>query len=272
MRTIRLDLQYDGTDYHGFSRQPNGRTIQAELEDALRETLGQVVAVVPAGRTDAGVHALGQVVSFETAAALESPEIGRALNARLPRDIVVLGVREERAGFNARRDARGRSYRYTLWRGRERNVWWRRYSYHYPGALDLAVMREASRLLLGRHDFQAFTTGWSKDWRPGRGTTRTISRADWTEDGDFLYFQIRADGFLRHMVRGIVGTLLWVGRGRLSLGAVEALLRGAPRGQAGPNAPPHGLALLHVHYEKQDLLGPVRGDNGAAPAGFGKDR
>lgn len=242
-------MQYDGTAYHGFSRQKNAHTVQAEMEGALSATLGERVRVVPAGRTDAGVHALGQVVTFRTLATLPAPAIERALNARLPDDIVIVEAAEASRDFHARRSARRRCYRYTIWRGRQRNVWWRWYSHHVPGHLDVYAMRQASRLLIGRHDFRAFTTGAGKDVRPGRSTVRRVDRANWTEEQDFLYFDVCADGFLRQMVRGIVGTLLWVGRGKMPPTAFADLLTGAERVHAGPNAPARGLVLMQVEYE-----------------------
>ena len=247
-RTLRLVLDYEGTSYRGFARQPGARTIQAELETALAAILQQRVRVTAAGRTDAGVHACGQVVSFRTTSQLSPLTVQRALNARLPDDIVVVEAAEAEPGFDARRSARRRCYRYTIWRGKHRNIWYRRYSYHVPGALDVEAMRRASRLLVGRHDFRAFITGWGRDGRPERSTQRHVVCADWTEAGDFLYFDICADGFLRHMVRGIVGTLLWVGRGKLPWEAVADLVDGAARSQAGPNAPAHGLTLVSVDY------------------------
>lgn len=258
-RTIRLLVQYDGTAFGGFARQPNARTIQEELERALGATLQHPVSVVPAGRTDAGVHALGQVVSFRASTKLEATVLQRALNARLPEDVVVLEVADAPPDFHAQRSALGRWYRYTLWRGQERTIWWHRYSHHVPESLDLEAMRIASRLLLGRHDFRAFASGTSEPPSPRRTTERRVYRADWTEAGNFLYFDICADGFLRQMVRGIVGTLLWVGRGRMAPGAMAELLAAADRSAAGPNAPARGLTLVHVEYESIECL---RGDAG----------
>lgn len=248
-RTIRLVLHYDGSGFQGFARQPNARTIQAELEAALAATLQHRVRVVAAGRTDAGAHAAGQVVSFRTGATMGPDVLRRALNARLPADIAVVEAEEAAPDFHARRSARRRWYRYTIWRGKHRNVWCGRFSFHQPDRLDLEGVRAASRLLTGRHDFRAFATGWGRDGSPGRSTRRTVYRAEWTEAGEFLYFDICADGFLRQMVRGIVGTLLWVGRGKLSRDAVGELLSGGGRGQAGPNVPAHGLTLMGVDYE-----------------------
>lgn len=254
-RTLRLVLEYEGSAYQGFALQPNGRTIQAELEAALSETLQERIRVVAAGRTDAGVHAAGQVVSFRTGSRYSPEVVQRALNARLPDDIVVVEAAEADPAFDARRSARRRWYRYTIWRGRYRSVWCRRLSYHLPARLDVAAMREAGRLLVGRHDFRAFATSWGTDWRPGRSTWRTVYQADWTEAQNRLYFDICADGFLRQMVRGIVGTLLWVGRGKWSQENVSSLLSGAPRGQAGPNVPAHGLTLMRVEYDLVGMAG-----------------
>lgn len=247
-------MQYEGTAYGGFARQKNAPSIQAELETALSQTLERAMRVVGAGRTDAGVHAVGQVVSFTTTSALKLPALQRALNARLPDDIAVVEVDEAPHGFHARNSAVGRWYRYSIWRGAVRNVWWRRFSYHVRSPLDLSAMRQASSLLVGTHDFRAFASGGIAQASGRRGTVRKIYRADWTETQDFLYFDVRADGFLRQMVRGIVGTLLWVGRGKLSPNRVGELLVGADRAEAGPNAAAHGLTLMHVEYAGAEQL------------------
>lgn len=252
MRTIRLDLEYDGSAYAGFGLQPRRPTIQGEIERALAETLGERVRVTAAGRTDAGVHAAAQVVSFRTGSGLGVDALVRALNARLPEDVQVLAAADVPPDFDARRSALRRHYRYTIWRGDRRNLWWRRYCHHVPGPLDLAAMRAAAASLVGRHDFAAFASGLGED--PGvRSTVRTVEQAEWIEDGLLLHFAIAADAFLRHMVRAIVGTLLWVGRGRLDPPAVAAILAGRDRRRAGPNAPACGLMLVGVDYRDSQV-------------------
>lgn len=247
MRTLRLDLAYDGTEFAGFGLQPGRRTVQGEVERALAATLGHPVRVTPGGRTDAGVHASGQVLSFRTAARLPVEALARALNARLPEDILVLDARDAPPDFDARRSARRRRYRYAIWREPLRHLWLRRYCYHYPGPLDLERMRAAAALLVGRHDFRAFASGPAEEDRP-RSTVRTVESAEWTASGGFWYFDIAADGFLRQMVRAIVGTLLWAGAGRLSAEDVASILASRDRRRAGPNAPAHGLTLVGIDY------------------------
>lgn len=243
-----MDLAYDGTDYHGFGIQPGRPTIQEVLEHTLRAALGEPVRVTPAGRTDAGVHASGQVVSFETSGRLGAAELVRATNARLPEDILVEGAAEMPPGWDARRSALRRHYRYTIWNRSIPNLWQRRWSWHLPDRLDLALMRQAARLLIGRHDFGAFA-GQAAREPTVRSTTRTVERAGWREDAGFLYFDITADAFLRHMVRALVGTLIWVGRGRVHPDQLQEIVASADRRRAGPNAPPRGLMLLGVDYD-----------------------
>ncbi len=247
MRTLRLLLAYDGTAYHGFGIQPAAPTIQGVLEAALAETLGEPVRVIAGGRTDSGVHAQGQVVSLRTASRLAVDAVQRATNARLPDDVLVRDVAEAPDGFDARRSALWRRYRYTLWREAEPNLWWRRYSYHLAGPLDLAAMRRASRLLCGRHDFAAFATHQAQANRP-ESTVRTVHQLSWTREGGFWHCEVVADAFLRHMVRSLVGTLLLVGRGALAPRAVGDILRGRDRRLAGPTVPAHGLTLMEIAY------------------------
>ncbi len=253
MRKLALVLEYEGTGYYGFGIQPGLPTVQGELERALAETLGESVRVTPAGRTDAGVHATYQVVSFATESGLAVDAIQRALNARLKADILVKRVVDVPPWFDARRSARRRHYRYTIWREKLRSVWQRRTSYHFAGLLDLPSMEAAAEHLLGSHDFSAFAARWGEERRAGRAGVRTVYRAEWVSDGPFLHFYISADAFLRHMVRGIVGSLLWVGRGRLSVEQFSQLLQQGSRAAAGPTVPPHGLTLTGVEYDGELL-------------------
>jgi len=260
VRTLCLTLEYDGTAYRGFGIQPQAPTIQGVLEAALAATLGHPVRVTPGGRTDSGAHALGQVVSLRTHSALDVDTVRRAVNARLPADIFVRAVREAPAGFDARRHALWRHYRYTLWRDTEPNIWWQRYSYHVAGPLDLAAMRRATRRLIGRHDYAAFATHQAQAARPER-TVRTIYSARWTCDGAFWHFDVIADAFLRHMVRSLVGTLLLVGRGRLTPEEVSRILERRDRRWAGPTVPAAGLTLMQIAYPP-GLLAGVKGEAG----------
>jgi tRNA pseudouridine38-40 synthase len=247
VRTVRLDLAYEGTRYHGFGLQPNRQTIQEVLEEALARSLGERVRVTAAGRTDAGVHASGQVVSFTTRGRLAPPELLRAANAHLPDDVLVHGATEAPPELDARRSARRRHYRYLIWSHRLPNIWWRRWVWHLTDRPDVEAMQAAARQLIGTHDFASFLGHRSQE-PAGRSTVRTVERAEWWQDGSLIGFEITANAFLRHMVRGIVGTLIEVGRGRLDPAQFGTILEAADRRQAGANAPPHGLILTGVDY------------------------
>ena len=249
-RTIRLDLAYDGTCYHGFGLQPNGRTIQEVLEEALARSLGEQVRVTAAGRTDAGVHASGQVVSFTTRGRLAPPELLRAANAHLPEDVLVYAAAEAPPDLDARRSALRRHYRYLIWNARLPNLWWRRWSWHLFDTLDVVAMQAAADQLLGTREFASFL-GHKSQEPAGRTTVRTIERAQWWQDGPMIGFEITANAFLRHMVRGIVGTLIEVGRGRLEPAQFGTILEAGDRRRAGPNAPPQGLVFTGVEYPEQ---------------------
>ncbi|MGE3268304.1 MAG: tRNA pseudouridine(38-40) synthase TruA [Chloroflexota bacterium] len=254
MRTLRLDLAYEGTQYHGFGRQPNRLTVQEVLEQALARSLAEQVRVIPAGRTDAGVHADGQVVSFTTRGRLAGDELVRAVNAYLPSDVLALRAADVPSEFDARRLATRRHYRYLIWRQRLPSLWWRRWAWHQTDHLDLSAMNEAAQVLVGTHDFASFAGHRSQD-PAGRSTSRRVERAVWWQDGNLIGFEIVANAFLRHMVRGIVGTLVEIGRGRMDPAQCGPILQAADRRQAGPNAPAHGLSLIRVdypaHYEIQ---------------------
>ncbi|MFN8633370.1 MAG: tRNA pseudouridine(38-40) synthase TruA [Chloroflexota bacterium] len=246
-RTIRLDLAYEGTRYHGFGLQPSRRTIQEVLEEALARSLGERVRVTAAGRTDAGVHASGQVIGFATRGHLAPETLVRAANAHLPDDVLVTAAAEMPPAWDARRSALRRHYRYHIWSHRLPSLWWRRWSWHLTDRPDLDAMNVASAQLLGTHDFASFLGHRSQE-PAGRTTVRTVERAQWWQEGDLLGFEIVANAFLRHMVRGIVGTLVEVGRGRLDPAHFGQILETRDRREAGPNAPPHGLILTGVDY------------------------
>lgn len=254
-RTIRLDLEYDGTCFHGFGLQPGLRTVQGVVETALGEVLGHDVRVTPAGRTDAGVHARGQVLSFRTTARLPARAITPALNSHLPDDVHARSTEDVDLDFDARRSARLRHYRYSIWNHQQPNLWSRKYSLHHPERLDLPVMRDASALLLGRHDFTSFI-GHAGQAPDHPSPFRTIQRAEWTREDDFLHFDCSANAFARHMVRNLVGSLLWVGRGKWSAGDFQRTLESRNRRAAGPTAPPHGLTLMQVDYVGAGLAPP----------------
>jgi tRNA pseudouridine38-40 synthase len=249
-RVIRMALEYDGTCYYGFARQPGLPTIQEVMERALADLFGYPVPVTPGGRTDAGVHARGQVLSFRTEARMPAEAISAAVNARLPGDIVAGVAREVEPGFDARRSARRRHYRYTIWNRDRPNLWLRRYSLHLAGALDEIAMADAAAALLGRHDFSSFI-GHAARQPEASSPMRTIERAEWRREGDLLHFECSANAFARHMVRTLVGTMLWVGRGRLSGERFRHILAARDRRAAGPTVPPGGLTLVKVDYDRE---------------------
>jgi len=240
---VRALVAYDGTGYSGFQRQANAPTVQAALEAALLKVTREPSGIVAAGRTDAGVHAEGQVIAFDTSWRHKLDELLRALNASLPADIAVRQVEEAAPGFHPRYDARSRWYRYTVCTAEVRRPMARLYSLHVPAPIDATAMVRAAGCLLGEHDFATFGQPPS-----GRSTTRRLLRADWHENRPWLTFDIEANAFLYRMVRSIVGTLLAVGRGVLGEEAFAEVLAASDRGKAGPTAPPHGLCLMAVAY------------------------
>lgn len=247
MRTIRLTLQYDGTDFVGWQRQAAGTSIQGVIEDALLPIEGRRVVVHGAGRTDAGVHALAQVASVELEAAIEPSTLARALNAVLPPDVRVSGAETAEAGFHARFSSTGKIYEYRILNARYASPFLRRYALHVIPPLDVDAMREGAAALVGEHDFSAFQGAGSEV----HTAVRTIRRCEWRAGNGPdtpLVFEIEGDGFLRHMVRNIVGTLLDVGLGRRDPAEIGTILASGSRSRAGNTAPPHGLFLQRVLY------------------------
>lgn len=247
-RSWKARVAYEGTRYAGFQVQPNAPTVQAELERALAEISGEPVRIAGAGRTDAGVHATGQVISFRSATRLDATTIRRGVNALLPADIAMLDVEEAREDFHARFSATGREYEYRIRNAPQRDPLERRREHWLPRPLDLDAMERAAASLIGRRDLSAFATG--------PGGVREIRRAAWRREGSLLRFGIEADGFLRGMVRAIVGTLVWVGSGRISAEELATVVAGRDRSRAGPSAPAAGLCLVAVSYDG----GPRRGE------------
>ncbi|MEW6731200.1 MAG: tRNA pseudouridine(38-40) synthase TruA [Acidobacteriota bacterium] len=243
MRNIKLTLQYDGTNYCGWQIQPNGTTIQGLISQFLARLEGQAITLHGAGRTDAGVHAHGQVANFVTQRAISCIQLRRAINANLPPDIRVVDVEEVDAAFHARYSARCKTYQYQIALSEIVSPFEYRYLYHYPYALAIEPMQIATQALLGTHDFAAFATATEVVT-----TTRTIKTVELTQQGDRFRLNITGDGFLRYMVRTIVGTLIEIGRGRRNSGEIKEILQSRDRTRAGPTAPACGLTLLNVEY------------------------
>jgi tRNA pseudouridine38-40 synthase len=248
MRFFRLTLAYDGTAYAGWQVQADARTIQAELESALNCVTGERIRAVASGRTDAGVHALGQVVSFSSETARSTDVLRKALDANLPRDIVVLRVEEAPQGFHAIRDALRKRYRYVIQDGPICDVFAQRYAWFVPQSLDVPAMREASHSLVGTHDFTSFEASGS----PRATSVRTITDLTLARpSSDFLdrvVIEVEADGFLYNMVRNIIGSLVEVGRGKQTPVWIADVLQAKDRKIAGMTAPPQGLFLVNVEY------------------------
>lgn len=244
MRKVKLVVQYDGTDYAGFQIQPNVPTVQEELERALSKVLQHTVHLVAAGRTDAGVHATGQVVAIETDNPIPAWQLVRATNDVLPTAVGVVEAEEVSPGFHPRYDAVAKLYCYRILNRPVGSPFICRYAWHVPGGLDDEAMNAGAACLLGRHDFSAFEAAGSS----ARNKVRCLERLDCERVGDILEIRALADGFLYMMVRNIVGTLVEVGQGRRMPGEMETILRSRDRSQAGPTAPPHGLCLVRVDY------------------------
>lgn len=244
MRTILLILEYDGTEFAGWQLQPNGRSVQEVVEQALIELLGEPVRVHSAGRTDAGVHARAMPVHFTTQRTLPLRAFRDGLNRLLPNDVAVYEAYEMPEGFHARFKARQKWYRYTLDRRSIRSPLSGRRAWQVRGTLDLAAMREAAKLLVGEHDFSAFRASGCA----AKSTVRQLNAVDLIEEGTLLHIDVRGSGFLRNMVRMLVGTLVDVGRGKRPAADVTRLLAGEPGLRSGPTAPAHGLCLMTVDY------------------------
>jgi len=253
MRYFKLTIAYDGTDFHGWQLQANKPTIQGEIVNVLQRLTQEKVILHGAGRTDAGVHALGQVGSFRTQSALSAEEFQRALNALLPPTIRIAGAEEVGPDFDARWSARGKIYRYRLYRGKvvPPMIW--RYVLHYPFPLDEETMRDAAARFVGMHDFASFaaSTGSEEDDKE-RSTEREMYSAELvrTPDKEELVFTVNGRSFLRYMVRKMVGTLLDVGRGRLTPADIERLYELRDRSKSGPTVPPQGLVMVAVRHEE----------------------
>ncbi len=239
-------VSYDGTAFVGSQVQPNGRTVQQELETAAQALFGAPVRVALAGRTDSGVHAWGQVAALTAETRLDAATVGRALNAHLPEDVAVRQVRPVPGDFDPRRWARKRWYRYTVWNGEARAPLMRERAWFVEGDLDLQAMGRAAEALRGRRDFLAC----SGHLEAGRTSVRTVFEAGWRREGCALLFDIEADAFLPQMVRRLTGALVRIGRKPLEVEEFVRLLEQADAGTIGPTAPAHGLCLQRIEYDE----------------------
>jgi tRNA pseudouridine38-40 synthase len=245
MRNIKLLIEYDGTNYQGWQVQPKGPTIQGMLEDKIKFLTGESIQLFGSGRTDAGVHALGQVAHFQTQSRMDVRSMQRALNSLLPRDIVIQEIEEVEEGFHARKQSKSKVYEYRLLNRNLRSAFHRGYVWHIPQKLDLIEMKRATTHLIGEHDFSAFRTVGSST----RTAVRRVIRAEWRRGRDGLIrFEIEANGFLKQMVRSIVGTLVEVGKGKIDPERFQKVLKSKDRKKAGPTAPAKGLFLKEVKY------------------------
>jgi len=242
MQNYKIVLAYDGTDFRGWQRQPGERTVQGALEDAVFKITRKKTTVHGAGRTDAGVHARGQAASFRVTTRLPNEDLLRAFNAVLPWDIRILTLEKTAPDFHARKSAKSKVYEYRIVAARRISPFDFRYALHWPYPLNLRAMRTAARLFSRRADFTAFSSNRE------RNPVRTVRRSEIRKKGDEIVYTIEAEGFLRYMVRTIVGTLLEVGRGKLVPEEVETIFRRKDRLLAGPTAPAKGLCLVRVDY------------------------
>jgi len=257
MRYFKLTIAYDGTDYHGWQIQKNKPTIQGELISVLRRLTQEEIQVHGSGRTDAGVHALGQVASFRTQSGVAAEEFQRALNALLPPAIRIVGAEETGPAFNARYSAKGKVYRYRLYRGKVVPPFLWRYVVHYPFPLNEEAMIDAASRFAGVHDFSSFaaSTGSEDDDRE-RNMEREIYSAELkrAQNGEELWFTVHGHSFLRYMVRKMVGTLLDVGRGKLAPVDIDRVFELKDRSKSGPTMPPQGLCMVKVEHEESFRL------------------
>lgn len=246
MRNIRLLLQYEGTRYQGWQRQTSSEnTIQGKLERLLTRMCGEPIEIQASGRTDAGVHAVGQVANFHTSSEMSVQEMLGYMNQYLPEDIAVISVSEAAPRFHSRLNATGKCYCYRVINSEIPDVFWRRYALEVPEALDVEAMRLAAGHLLGEHDFKAFTSAK----KGKKSTVRRIDKIAIEQEEDLLTFTFEGNGFLHHMVRILMGTLLEVGMGKRTSESMTELLEAKSREQAGYLVPAKGLMLMKVYYE-----------------------
>lgn len=244
MVRIRMTVEYDGSRYHGFQIQHNANTIQAELQNGITRLTGEEVSIICAGRTDSGVHALGQVIAFDTQTSIPGDKWQFALNSFLPADIQIIESCECNPHFHPRFDARSKTYHYILYRQNKGRIFYRNYALHNTEFLDITAMQAACLLLEGRHNFKSFCASGSSV----KTFERSVYRCNLVEEEPFLRLEIQADGFLYNMVRIIVGTLLEIGRGNYQPEIITDIIVAQDRTKAGPTVPPQGLYLIEVEY------------------------
>ena len=245
MRNIKFLTEYDGTNYLGWQVQPKGPTIQGILEEKLGLLTGEKIQLFGSGRTDSGVHAIGQVAHFKTGSSMDTHRMQRALNSLLPPDIMIQKMEEVEESFHARKHSKSKVYEYRILNRDLRSVFHRGYVWHIPQRLDFKEMGKATQYLIGEHDFSSFRSVGS----PTRTTVRKVTRAEWKRGRSGLVrFEIEANGFLKQMVRAIIGTLVEVGKGKMSAVEFRRILESKERSKAGPTAPAHGLFLKEVKY------------------------
>jgi len=247
MRNFKITFEYDGVGFCGWQTQAQGeRTVQGEMEAVLLKVFKQPIRVIASGRTDSGVHARSQVISFKADTRMKPLEIQRALNSRLPADITVHEVRQVKSDFHAQYSVKEKTYRYTVLNRKYRSAFLRDRVYFYPYPLNISNMRKAAKYLIGSHDFKSFQAYDPR--RAQRQTKRTIKKIAIKKEGDLIHIDVTADGFLYKMVRNIAGTLLAIGSGQLPLGDMPKILKAKNRQMAWDTAPAEGLCLMAVKY------------------------
>jgi len=244
MRNIKLIIEYDGTNYHGWQSQVNARGIQDVMQDALNRLTGDKCRLIGSSRTDAGVHALGQVANFQTSSSIPPERFSYALNSMLPDDIVVKKSEEVDSHFHARYSAKGKKYMYLIYNSPQPSALLRNRAYHVSYPLDFEAMQKASQYFMGTHDFSAFRAAGSGV----KTSKRTIFHVSLERKEEIIKFEIAGDGFLYNMVRIIAGTLVEVGAGKISAQSIPEIIGGCDRSKAGKTAPAHGLYLVEVYY------------------------
>ncbi len=247
MRNIKLVIEYDGKNFPGWQSQPGKESIQTEIEKAILEVTGEEADVTAAGRTDAGVHALGQVANFHTNTTIETRKIPHALNSKLPNSIVIKSAEEVEERFHARYNCKGKTYRYVIYPSEFPSAINRYREFHVPYPVDIGKMKKALSKFQGTHDFKGFK---SSGGSPKKTTVRTISKCELKEENGRIIIELTGDGFLYNMVRIICGTVLDVGLGKIPLEEIDEIILSGDRKRAGKTLPPHGLYLVKVYYEE----------------------